>query len=161
MQCAGRGRTVGAMPGKGRQEPEVYRITGAAQAHSQDLDQRIGKYLVSMLIRTVCVILALVVPGPLRWVFAAGAVFLPYVAVVMANAGGDRRGTAPATITVPSSRAGLTAAPPRPVAEEPLEGTVLFDEPRDRQREDDDAPAERSDRDDLAGEVDEPRRTVA
>ncbi len=40
-----------------------------------------------MSIRAVCIVLAFVVPGPLRWVFIAGAVVLPYVAVVIANAG--------------------------------------------------------------------------
>ena len=50
-----------------------------------------GRYLISMAIRTACVVLVFVVPGPLRWVFAAGAVVLPYVAVVLANASGRRR----------------------------------------------------------------------
>ena len=42
-----------------------------------------------MVIRTVCFGLAkIVVDGPMRWVFIAGAVFLPYVAVeTFANAG--------------------------------------------------------------------------
>lgn len=41
-------------------------------------------------IRTACFVLAIVTDGPLRWVLVAGAVFLPYVAVVLANAT-DRR----------------------------------------------------------------------
>lgn len=49
------------------------------------------RYLISMAIRTVCVVLAVVVSGPLRWIFIAGAVLLPYIAVVMANAVGERR----------------------------------------------------------------------
>ena len=55
------------------------------------MQQRAGRYLVSMGIRTLCVILVIVVPGPLRWVFAVGAIVLPYVAVVAANAAGERR----------------------------------------------------------------------
>lgn len=44
-----------------------------------------------MLLRTVCFVGAIAVgPGPLRWLLLAGAVFLPYVAVVAANAT-DRR----------------------------------------------------------------------
>ena len=40
-----------------------------------------------MSLRTVCFIGAVLVgPGWLRWVLIAGAVFLPYIAVVMANA---------------------------------------------------------------------------
>ena len=72
-------------------QPEVYRITSAAGSHSADMQQRAGRYLVSMGIRTLCVILVIVVPGPLRWVFAVGAIVLPYVAVVAANAVGERR----------------------------------------------------------------------
>lgn len=77
----------------GNPDPQIHRITDAGQAQSDDQDRRINRYLISMAIRTVCVILVLVVPGPLRYVFAVGAVFLPYVAVVLANAG--RRRTPP------------------------------------------------------------------
>ncbi len=78
-----------------RPEPEVHSITGAATPHSDDLDLRIRRYLISMGIRTVCVVLALVVHNwPLRWVFIVGAVGLPYVAVVMANVGSGKKRTA-------------------------------------------------------------------
>lgn len=70
-------------------------ITTAPRAHSDDLDRRINRYLFSMLIRTVCVVLVVVVDSPVRWVFAAGAVFLPYVAVVLANARGERHAPPP------------------------------------------------------------------
>ena len=41
-----------------------------------------------MSIRTLCFVLAIVFrEHPVTWVFIVGAVFLPYVAVVMANAG--------------------------------------------------------------------------
>lgn len=138
----------------------MYRITGAQQAHSDDQEQRIGKYLVSMLIRTLCVILALVVPGPLRWVFAAGAVFLPYIAVVMANAGGSRRSAPPPTVFTHSPRAGLSSSsastPPAP--EEPLEGTVVTDGPTPPTA----GTAGRDDaRHDADRDVQPPHRTVA
>ncbi|HST85780.1 MAG TPA: DUF3099 domain-containing protein [Kineosporiaceae bacterium] len=71
--------------------PVVHTITGAAQAHSDDLDARIKRYLFSMALRTACVILVLVIHSPIRWVFAVLAIVLPYVAVVMANAAGGRR----------------------------------------------------------------------
>jgi hypothetical protein len=45
------------------------------------------RYLISMSVRTVCFILAVVFDGWLRWTMAAGAIVLPYIAVVMANAG--------------------------------------------------------------------------
>lgn len=83
------------MQGPGSTGPEVHQITNAVTPLSDDLDARMAKYLVSMLIRTICVVLVLVVDGWLRWVFAAGAVCLPYVAVIVANnSGGRRRGKA-------------------------------------------------------------------
>ena len=86
--------------------PEVHSITGAASARSRDLDRRVNRYLISMAIRTACVVLVFVVPGPARWVFAAGAVFLPYVAVLFANASGRPAGPGPA----PVDHRGLGAA---------------------------------------------------
>jgi hypothetical protein len=40
-----------------------------------------------MMIRTACFILAVILPSPFRWFALFGAVTLPYVAVVIANAG--------------------------------------------------------------------------
>jgi hypothetical protein len=97
--------------GSGRQEPaqpEVYRITSATGSRSADMQQRATRYLLSMGIRTVCVILVIVVPGPLRWVFAVGAIVLPYIAVVAANASGERR-EPPLPPPPPMERPGLTA----------------------------------------------------
>jgi len=62
-------------------------ITNARISHSEDLRARQTRYVVSMLIRTVCFIGAIVASGPLRWVLVAAALFLPYIAVVLANAG--------------------------------------------------------------------------
>ena len=68
---------------------EVHSITAAHVPRSVDQSVRIRRYLISMSIRTMCVICAVLIQGPLRWVFIAGAVLLPYVAVVMANAVGS------------------------------------------------------------------------
>lgn len=51
--------------------------------------RRFIKYTVAMVVRVICVILAVSVQGWLMWVFAAGAIFLPYFAVVIANAQGE------------------------------------------------------------------------
>ena len=75
----------------GEPAEQVYRISAAPHSHSDDLSSRMTRYLISMAIRTACVVLAVVVDGPLRWVFAAGAIGLPYIAVVMANAGNRPR----------------------------------------------------------------------
>ena len=65
-------------------------ITGAKVPLSEDQKQRTRRYLVSMAIRTVCFIGAILASGWLRWALVAGAVLLPYFAVVMANAGRSR-----------------------------------------------------------------------
>jgi hypothetical protein len=87
--------------------PDVVSITGAPTRHSDDLDRRINRYLVSMLIRTVCVVLVVVIDSPVRWAFAVGAVGLPYVAVVMANARGDRHAPPP-PVPTPAPRGAIT-----------------------------------------------------
>ena len=40
-----------------------------------------------MMIRTVCFVAAVLLPNPWRWVALFGAVTLPYIAVIAANAG--------------------------------------------------------------------------
>ena len=62
------------------------------------------RYLFSMSLRTLCFVLAVVTPSPLRWFFVAGAVFLPYVAVVLANATDRRHGSQPASFEVADVR---------------------------------------------------------
>jgi hypothetical protein len=74
------------MPGPTRPD-EVFTITEAQRGLSVEQTGRTRRYLVSMGIRTACVLGAIVVPGWPRWVLIAGAVVLPYLAVVVANAG--------------------------------------------------------------------------
>ena len=73
----------------GAREP-VYQITGARRGVREDVDTRTRRYLISMGIRTVCFVLAVVFDGWLRWVFIAGAIDLPYLYVVFANGGRER-----------------------------------------------------------------------
>ena len=71
-----------------RREDESVRITSAQRPRSEDIGGRQKRYLISMAIRTACFVLAVVSIGHwFMWVFLVGAIFLPYVAVVMANAG--------------------------------------------------------------------------
>lgn len=70
-------------------DPEVHSITDAAAAHSEDMRERMVKYAVAMGIRMVCIILIFVVDGWLKIIAVAGAVFLPWIAVVIAN-GSDK-----------------------------------------------------------------------
>src|SRR5215475_10873578 len=68
------------------EDEQVVIVTDAAPGHSEDLNSRIVRYAWMMSIRIVCFVLAVLTPSPWRWLFVVGAIFLPYVAVVMANA---------------------------------------------------------------------------
>lgn len=48
------------------------------------------RYSIAMSIRTLCIILGVVSTGVWMWIFFALAIFLPYFAVVLANAQGGR-----------------------------------------------------------------------
>lgn len=66
---------------------EVFSITSANRGLSEQQPDRTKRYLVSMAVRTACVLGAIFVPGWPRWVLLAGAVVLPYFAVILANGG--------------------------------------------------------------------------
>ena len=72
-----------------RREPEPVRITTATRSHSDDIGGRQRRYVISMAIRTACFVLAVVFRE--HWYLWGGLIVasfvLPYVAVVMANAG--------------------------------------------------------------------------
>ncbi|MFN8136153.1 MAG: DUF3099 domain-containing protein [Propionicimonas sp.] len=75
------------MAGRRHKDDDVIRITTAAHGRGVDTATRERRYLISMGIRILCFIGAVAIgPGWLRWVLVAGAVFLPYLAVVAANA---------------------------------------------------------------------------
>ncbi|GGC88324.1 membrane protein [Tersicoccus solisilvae] len=122
--------------------PDVHTITDAQQSHTADMNGRMIRYATSMGIRLVCIVLAFVFDGWLRWVMIAGAVILPWIAVVIANAGG--------TVDVSNGNPSTETTPPRPALtrgptadDEVLDGEVLDDDdatpdaPRER-----DAPRE-------------------
>ena len=70
-----------------RRDDEAVRITTASTSANADVDRRQRRYLISMGIRTLCFVGAILVgSGWLMWTLIAGALVLPYVAVVMANA---------------------------------------------------------------------------
>ena len=70
-----------------KDEDDVYDITSAQKSLSNDQPGRQRRYFISMMVRTACFILTVILPSPFRWFALAGAVFLPYIAVVVANAG--------------------------------------------------------------------------
>jgi Flp pilus assembly protein TadB len=64
-----------------------HSISDVGISLSKDQSARQRKYFISMMIRTFCFILAVVLPSPWRWIALIGAVTLPYIAVIAANAG--------------------------------------------------------------------------
>jgi hypothetical protein len=70
-----------------QEQPPVYAITSASNPLSFDQAGRKKRYLISMSLRTICFVGAVFAQGNLRWVLIFGAIFLPYIAVVIANAG--------------------------------------------------------------------------
>jgi Flp pilus assembly protein TadB len=62
-------------------------VSDVGQSLSKDQSSRAKRYFISMMVRTLCFILAVITPSPFRWIALLGAVLLPYVAVVVANAG--------------------------------------------------------------------------
>ncbi len=88
-----------------RQQTPVT-ITTARTGRSQDIHRREVRYLISMGIRTVCFVLAVVIHNPVRWGLVAAAFVLPYVAVVIANASNRGGG---ATVPIDDGKRQLTA----------------------------------------------------
>ena len=62
-------------------------ITTAQSGLSLDQAARQRRYFISMMIRTACFILTVLLPSPYRWIALACALTLPYIAVIAANAG--------------------------------------------------------------------------
>jgi|SRR5882757_3308955 len=85
-------------------DAEVFRITGARAGLTEDIHRRQRRYIISMAIRTLSVILTVVlwnVERPLAWGTLVIGALLPYVAVVVANAGRENAPPAPTTAYVP------------------------------------------------------------
>lgn len=65
----------------------VYSVTSARTPLSVDQAWRYRRYIISMSVRISCFIATILTAGWLRWTFFVGALVLPWVAVVIANAG--------------------------------------------------------------------------
>ncbi|MFF4155338.1 DUF3099 domain-containing protein [Streptomyces sp. NPDC001678] len=96
---------------------EVFRITGARQGLAEDVRGRQRRYVVSMGIRTLSVVLTVVLWNIERYVAIGTLVLgalLPYVAVVIANAGRENAPSLPGTFVPAPTRPVLGRAPERP-----------------------------------------------
>ncbi|MEV8601169.1 DUF3099 domain-containing protein [Streptomyces griseoviridis] len=96
-------------------DSQVFRITGARTGLDEDVRGRQRRYVISMLIRTLSVILAATLWNVERHVAVVAlvlGVLLPYVAVVIANAGRENAPGLPTTFVTAPVRPMLAA--PRP-----------------------------------------------
>ena len=66
---------------------KVTTITSAQDSLSREQSRRARRYFISMMIRTLCFILTVLLPNPFRWFSLILAITLPYFAVVIASAG--------------------------------------------------------------------------
>lgn len=102
--------------------PQVFRITGARQGLEEDVRGRQRRYVISMLVRTAAVVVTALlwdVQRPLAVAALVLGMLLPYIAVVIANAGRENAPSLPGTIVpAPPTTPALTTGKPRDKAGE-------------------------------------------
>ncbi|MCT2087155.1 DUF3099 domain-containing protein [Microbacterium enclense] len=115
--------------------PRAQSATSLPQAPREDAGSRFTKYMVMMGIRIACFV-AMAVVTPYGWytfVFAAGAIFLPYLAVIVANVGQDAEVSA--AVNPERMIEAAPSAPVAPAAEAPnvirIAETPRLEQPRD------------------------------
>ena len=113
---------------------QVFRITGARASLQDDVRGRQRRYVISMTVRTAAVILAATLWNVERHVVIVALVLgalLPYIAVVIANAGRENAPSLPSTfvgvptrpmITPPQSDDGAAEPVPEDVVGDPAPG---------------------------------------
>lgn len=95
-----------------RNDDGVFRITGARAGLAEDVRGRQRRYVISMAIRTVAVILTVVlwdVSRPVACCALAVGLLLPYVAVIVANGGRENATSLPSTFVPAPSRPMISA----------------------------------------------------
>ncbi len=115
--------------GHANREQPVHLVTQAQRSRSDDIAFRQRRYLLMMGIRALCFVIAVIMfinhLGWLTAIPAAGAIFIPYFAVVFANGGREPNNTrgfmeyrpnVPATREQPGGTGGAdpAAGPARP-----------------------------------------------
>ena len=102
---AGAETPINAEPGRRGSAPL---ITDARMATSDEMSARIRQYTITMSIRAACFLSMIFVHGIFRWILFAGAVILPFVAVIAANQVNQHFRRRKMTSGMPTERRGLT-----------------------------------------------------
>ena len=110
-------------------------ITTARTGATAEMNSRVRRYTITMAFRTACFIAMIWVPGVLRWILFACALFLPYVAVLFANQANRRSDSRWASIEGPEAPEGRpelgTGAHEEESGDEVIDAEPM-DEPRQR-----------------------------
>ncbi|MFF4544592.1 DUF3099 domain-containing protein [Streptomyces sp. NPDC001435] len=109
---------------------QVFRITGARTGLAEDVRGRQRRYIISMTVRTISVILAATLWNVERHVAIVALVLgalLPYVAVVIANAGRERPQSLPSTFVAGPTRPMIAPTRAEDTQAEPVPEDVLTD----------------------------------
>jgi type III secretory pathway component EscV len=110
--------------------PAAAVITDARGAASQELSSRMRRYTIAMTFRLACFVGMAFVGGWLRWTLLAFAVFLPYVAVVLANQSDQRTVASQVEQGAPEGAAALTTgAEGVDLSGDVISGEVVADDP--------------------------------
>lgn len=113
----------------------AQQITTADTALDDDMRSRIIKYSITMGIRTVCFVAAYFAFVAdlhiLMWICVAGAVVLPYPAVIFANAGRERTSDDRSALLDQAPLAELPPARGETISGDTLGGETVDDEPVD------------------------------
>jgi len=81
-----------------RDKDEVYSVTSAPESPAVERDERTRRYIIAMSIRIACFAGVWLVHGWLRLVMVVLMVIMPYIAVVIANAGREQIRKLPAPV---------------------------------------------------------------
>jgi predicted tellurium resistance membrane protein TerC len=84
-------------------------VTNLEISPEDERKSRMTRYLTAMSIRVVCIVAGVYVEGPLMWVCFAGAIFLPYFAVIIANASGGSSARTAENVVAPKLQIESTA----------------------------------------------------
>ncbi len=99
-------------------------ITDARPGTSVDMSQRIHRYVVTMAFRTGCFLVAVIFAhGWLQWTLFGGALFLPYIAVLLANQANTKGTRQPVRRGAPADAKQLTTGPSHAY----VEGEIVAD----------------------------------
>jgi hypothetical protein len=107
-------------------------ITNARSGTSEEMASRVRRYTITMAFRTACFISMIFVHGSFRWVLFAGAVVLPYIAVVLANQANQRGRSHEVAPGEPSPHPQLTTGEPVDLISGRVVGDDEEQESRDR-----------------------------